>query len=183
MKGKEALKKIEQRTKEGKSKKEIYEELLVKIKFRSDLLQLIAMVPDHGARMKYKNLNLCLFFLLVFVTVAKIIVSVQFLVTISIFMIAFVIFFTFASLFFAYMVWNFRGNNYRILGLFAIAALLKSVSNFEAWSSYTTIDWAAELLLGYIPGTLIVILAYYIGFKAFPYYNFWGMLQEKKLDL
>jgi hypothetical protein len=47
MKGKEALKIIEQRIKEGHSKKEIYDELFGKIKFRTDLLQLLAIVPDQ----------------------------------------------------------------------------------------------------------------------------------------
>ena len=183
MKGREALKIIEQRIKEGHSKKEIYEDLLGKIQFKTDLLQLIAMVPDQESRIKYNKLNLLLFSLLVLVAAVKIVTAIDYLFSVSIFLIPFVIFAVFISIFFSFMVWNFRGYMYRILGLFGIAGLLKSISNFDAWSSYTTIDWAMELLLGYIPGILIVILAYYIGFKVFPYYNFWGMLQKKKLSL
>jgi hypothetical protein len=47
MKGKEALKIIEQRLKEGHSKGEIFSELTGKVKFRTDLLQLLAMVPEE----------------------------------------------------------------------------------------------------------------------------------------
>ena len=183
MKGRETLKIIEQRIKEGHSKKEIYEDLLGEIQFKTDLLQLIAMVPDQGSRLKYNNQNLSLFTLLVLVAAVKIVAAIGYLLSVSIFLIPFVMFVAIVSIFFAFMVWNFRGHMYRILGLFGIAGLLKSISNFEAWSSYTTIDWTMELLLGYIPGILIVILAYYIGFKVFPYYNFWGMLQDKKLNL
>lgn len=72
---------------------------------------------------------------------------------------------------------------YRILGLLGIASLLKRIANLEAWGSYATIDWGLDLILVYIPGILIVILAYYIGIKVFPYYGFWGLLQEDKFNL
>ena len=183
MKTREALKIIEQRIREGHSKKEVYEELLGKIQFKADLLQLIAMVPDQESRLKYKNLNLCLFSLLVFGAAVKIVAVTGSILSISIFLMPIVLLVPFLNIFFAFMVWNFRGHMYRILGLLGVAGLLKILSNFEAWSSYTTIDWTLELLLNYIPGILIVVFAYYIGFKVFPYYNFWGMLQENKLSL
>jgi len=183
MKGKEALKIIEQRLKEGHPKSEIFSELTGKVKFRTDLLQLLAMVPEEELRKKYRNLNVLLFTLIVLVATVKIVIAFFTLLSVSIYMVPFVIFIALVSAFFAYMVWNFRGNMYRILGLFGIAGLLKSISNFETWGSYTATDWTLELLLVYIPGILIVILSYYIGIKVFPYYGFWGLLQEDKLNI
>jgi hypothetical protein len=183
MKSKEVLKIIEKKIMEGDSKKDIYDELFGKVKFRTDLLQLIAMVPEQELKINYKKQNLLLFCLLVLVSAIKMIVATSILGSISLYMMPLTILVSFISIFFAFMVWNFRGNMYRILGLLGIASLLKSISNFEAWSSYATIDWVLDLILVYIPGFLIVILAYYIGFKVFPYYSFWGMLQEEKLNL
>ncbi len=58
MKSREALKIIEERSMEGHSKKYIYDELFGKVKFRTDLLQLLAMVPEQELRMNYKKYNL-----------------------------------------------------------------------------------------------------------------------------
>lgn len=168
---------------EGKSKKEIYKELFEKIKLRSDLLQLLAMVPEQELRIHYKKYNILLFWLLILVSAIKVIFATSLLGSISPYMAPFGVIVPFISIFFAFMVWNFRGNMYRILGLLGVASLLKSISNFEAWGSYTAIDWAFDLSLIYIPGLLIVLLSYYIGVKVFPYYGIWGVLQEDKVNI
>ena len=183
MKAKEALKIIEKRLKEGHSKSEIFSELTGKVKFRTDLLQLLAMVPEEQLRKKYRKLNILLFTLLVLVATVKIVISFFALLSLSIYMVSFVIPIALVSAFFAYMVWKFRGYIYRILGLFAIAGFLKSISNFEAWGSYNATDWTLELILAYIPGILIVIISFYIGIKVFPYYGFWGLLQKDKFGV
>jgi hypothetical protein len=121
--------------------------------------------------------------MIVLISVIKILLLYEFLVSVSIYILPLMLFVLFISFFFAVMVWNFRGNMYRILGLLGISGLLKGLSSFDSWSSYSATNWAFQLLLGYIPAILIVILAYYIGFKVFPYYGFWGMLQEKKMNL
>jgi hypothetical protein len=183
MKGKEALKIIEQRLKEGHSKGEIFSELTGKVKFRTDLLQLLAMVPEEPLRKKYRNLNILLFTLIVLVGTVKIVIAFFALLSLSIYMVSFEIPIALVSAFFAYMVWNFRGYIYRILGLFAIVGFLKSISNFEAWGSYTATDWTLEFLFVYIPGILIGIVSFYIGIKVFPYYGFWGLLQKGKFSV
>ncbi len=183
MKGKEALKIIDKMVKKGLSKKEIFAELTGKVRFRSDLLQMLAMVPSAELRAKYQSLNKILFFLLIMVAGVRISFALYFAISTSLFLIPFLLFAVFIASYFAIMVWNFRGNIYRILGLFGIAGLLKSIANFEEWASYTSIDLISDLSLNYIPVSLIVILSFYIGFKVFPYYGFWGLLQEKKLDI
>jgi hypothetical protein len=104
MKGKEALKIIEQRLKEGHSNGEIFSELTGKVKFRTDLLQLLAMVPEEPLRKKYRNLNILLFTLIVLVGTVKIVIAFFALLSLSIYMVSFEIPIALVSAFFAYMV-------------------------------------------------------------------------------
>jgi hypothetical protein len=183
MNGRKALKIIEQRLKEGHSKKEIYEELFGQVKFRMDLLRLLAMVPDYEDRIKYKKINLILFCLIVFVVVTKVIISPHFFLDIPFYMLLLAVFAAFMWGFFVILVWKFRGLVYRFIGLFGSIGLIYSILKFKEWSSYDATAWLLKLSLGWIPGILIIVLSYYIGFKVFPYYGFWGRLQEKKLGL
>ena len=182
MKRKEALKIISEKLKEGHSKQQIYKELSSKVKFKSDLTQYLAMVPNYDDRIKYKDLNNILFSLLIFISVSKIFFSALILSRISIFALPFAFIVPFLSLYFAFFVWNFYGNMYRPLAMIAIAGLLKSLSNFDRLFSYNWLGISIELAF-YIPTILVIILAYYIGIKAFPYYGFWGNLKENEMNL
>jgi hypothetical protein len=182
MKDKTAIKIIEQKVIEGQPKKEIYRELLGKVKFRSDLIQFLAMVPEKDLRRQYKWHNLVLFYFLIFISISKIIYAASILGSISPYLLLFSLFVPAISVFFAYMVWNFRGNMYRVLGMLGIASLLHSVSDLDELYSYSSTDWAIQSIMVYIPAVLVVVLAYYIGFKVFPYYGFWGSLNETELE-
>ncbi|MHC1728801.1 MAG: hypothetical protein AB9866_22830 [Syntrophobacteraceae bacterium] len=192
MKSKEALNIIEQRFKEGKTRGEIFSELSSKVKFRSDLLQYIAMVPDYDTRKKYKTLNSILFYLLILASTTSIINIFFFLLSSNLsilksaalmaIMIPFS--FTFVLLYGAVQVWKYRGNIYRILGGLGIANMFLRLQSYsDSNLSYNMIGIALELVLGVIPMILIVTLCYYIGNKVFPYYSSWGQLQEKKLNI
>jgi hypothetical protein len=174
---------VSARLKEGHSKKEIYEELSGQVKFRMDLLRLLAMVPDYEDRIKYKKINLILFCLIVFVAVTKVIISPHFFLNTPFYMLPLAAFAAFMWVFFVISVWNFRGLVYRFIGLFGSIALISSILKFKDWSSYDATACLLKLSLGWIPGILIIVLSYYIGFKVFPYYSFWGRLQERKLGL
>jgi hypothetical protein len=181
MKRKEALKIISEKLKEGKTKPEIYKELSSKVKFKSDLTQYLAMVPSNEDRIKYNTLNKILFFLLIFISLTKIFFAALILGRISLFALPFALLVPFLSLYFAYFVWNFW-NMYRPLGGLAFAGLLKSLSNIDQIFSYNWLGVTIEISFD-IPTILVIILAYYIGVNAFPYYGFWGNLKEKKLNL
>lgn len=183
MNSRKALKIIEQRLKEGYSKKEVYEELFGQVKFRMDLLQLLAMVPDYKDRIKYKKVNLIVFCLIVFVAVAKVIISPHFFLDTPFYMLPLAVFAALTWVFSLILVLNFKGFVYRYIGLFGSIGLISSILKFNEWSSYDATAWLSKLLLAWIPGILIIALSYYIGFKVFPYYGFWGRLQEKKLGL
>lgn len=182
MKRKKALKTISEKLKDGKTKSEIYKELSSKVKFKSDLTQYLAMVPSYENRIKYNGLNKILFSLLIFISLSKIIFSALILSQISLFALPFAFLVPFLSLYFAYFVWNFWGNMYRPLGMLAFAGLLKSLSNIDQIFSYNWLGVTIEISF-YIPTISVIILAYYIGIKAFPYYGFWGNLKEKELNL
>ncbi|MFH1982257.1 MAG: hypothetical protein ABIL58_10450 [Pseudomonadota bacterium] len=183
MNRKEAIKLIEQRYEEGKSRKEIFEELFLHVKYKSDLMQYIALVPSKDSREKYKKINLLLFSLLIFISITKLLTATMLLSNISIYLLPVALVVPFITIYFSVMVWKFRGNMYRILGLLGIAGILKSISNFQFYENYTTTEWILEISLGYMPAILAIFLAYYIGFRAFPYYNFWGVLQKQKLEI
>ena len=182
MKRKEALKIISEKFKGGQSKQQIYKELSSKVKFKSDLTQYIAMVPSSEDRIKYNVFNKILFSLLIFISISKFIFAALILSQISLLALSFALFVPFLSVYFVFFVWNFWGSMYRPLGMIAFAGLLQSLSNIKQVFSYNLLGIAIELAF-YIPIILIIILAYYIGIKAFPYYSFWVNLKEEKLNL
>ena len=184
MKSKEALKYIEENLKSGQTKKEIYDTLIGKIKFKSDLLQLLAMVPDQQLRVKYDKLNFFLFVLLVVVAAFKIFIVYQTLIDISRYLLPFLVFAISITSVLAFMVWNFRGYMYRFIGMLGIANIVRNLSkNSDQLSFSNSFGWVMEFLVEYMPTILIIFIAYYIGFKVFPYYGFWGMLDEKRLKI
>ncbi len=183
MNRKDALKAIEQRLQEGKSKQEICSELSSKVKYRSDLMQYIAMVPSCEDRLKYKKLNLLLFSLLIVISVLKVLTAIIFFSKMSVYLLPIALIVPFISLYFAVMIWNYRGNMYRILAMLGVAGILNSLSQMKAFNSYSFSEITVEVLLNYLPGFVIIYLAYYIGRKVFPYYNFWGQLKEDRLKL
>ena len=182
MNRKEILKTVAEKFKEGQTRQQIFKELLPKVKFKSDLIQFIAMVPNHEDRIKYRNLNMLLFSLLVFISISKVIIAALILGQISLMAIPFALIVPFFSIYFAVMVWNFNGQMYRILGMLGIAGLLQSLSKVDQLFSYNLLGITIELLF-YVPAILIIVLAYYIGNKAFPHYGLWGNLKEDKLNL
>ena len=177
MKGRKALKIIEQRIIEGHSKKQIFEELSGQVKFKTDLLQLLAMVPNYEDRIKYKNTNNFLFGLLTFVTILKIIEAIYYFISISVYMLPLVIMVAFIPILFATMVWNFRGIAYRSIGLLGVVGIFQGFSTVEI--VYLNYD---NLVFLYLPAIVIVFLSFYIGYKVFPYYNFWGILKKEEFE-
>ena len=86
------------------------------------------------------------------------------------------------AVYFAVAVWKFRGNMYRILGMLGIAGIGMSLSHLKV-EELSTLFGILLAMVDYAPAFLIIYLAFYIGSKVFPYYGFWGQLQEKKLGI
>lgn len=183
MNQKEALKIISQKLEKGQSKQEIFNELISKVKFKSDLIKYIAMVPNYEDRIKYKNLNLVLFLILCFFTISKFVIAVFMLSQVSLIALPLAFLVPIITIWFAISVWNFRGNMYRPLGLIAIASVLKKLSNIDQFSTYTPSLVVMDAIFFWIPAILVIFIAFFIGFKVFPYYGFWGNLKEEKLLL
>ncbi len=180
---KEALKIIVQKLEKGQSKKEVFNELLPKVKYKSDLIKYLAMVPDQEDRIKYKKLNLLLFSLLCFFAISKLLVAVLLLSRISPVVLPLALLVPAITMWFAISVWNFRGNMYRPLGLLAIAGVCQRLSHAEQLSSAPFSVIAMDAALFWIPVALVIFLAFFIGFKVFPYYGLLGNLKEEKLAL
>jgi len=59
---------------------------------------------------------------------------------------------------------------------------LQSLSHIEQFSTYSLHQIIIDIVF-YIPSLIIIVLAFYIGAKVFPYYGFWGNVKEDKLGL
>lgn len=180
MNQKEALKTISQKLGTGQSKQEVFNELLPKIQFKSDLIKYLAMVPNYEDKIKYRNLNLLLFLLLCFCAISKFVIALLILSRISLIALPFAFLVPIITIWFAVFVWNFRGNMYRLIGIITFAGVLKRLSNIKQFLTYTPSLMIADTIFFWIPVILIIFIAFYIGLKAFPYYGFWGNLREEK---
>jgi hypothetical protein len=182
MNRRDALRTIEQLTQEGKSKQEIFGALSSRVRFRSDLLQYIAMVPSKEKQSQYRKLNIVLFALLIVVSVLKLLMAMVIVSRISVYALPFAFIVPMLTVYFAVAVWKFRGNMYRILGMLGIAGIGMSLSHLKV-EGLSTLSGILLAVVDYAPAFLIVYLAFYIGSKVFPYYGFRGQLQEKKLGI
>jgi hypothetical protein len=180
MNRKEALEAIEKNLEQGKSKAEVYQELLSKVQFKSDLTQYIAIVPSYEDRVKYNAVNMLLFYLLVFISATKLLFASLVLGSISLFALPLALLVPLISIYFAVSVKRFRGNMYRLIGMLVVAGILQGLSNIEQFSEYTFQQMMFELVF-WLPAALIIFLSFFIGVKVFPYYGFWGNLKEDQL--
>jgi len=53
----------------------------------------------------------------------------------------------------------------------------------DQFSTYTPSLLVMDAIFFWIPAILVIFIAFFIGFKVFPYYGFWGNLKEEKLLL
>ena len=181
MKRAQALKYISERFAAGVSKSEVFEELRSQISFRQDLLSYLAEVPDNAVRERYKKANLFLFLLILFMAFAKFAIGGFVFLNLTKESIPWIvfkgfglyIFAPFVLVFFAVLVFKFRGSGYRLFAMLGISYLLLSLSDAGDISSW---------LIWQIPTFIAVFLAYYIGKNAFPYYGFWGSLKRESLE-
>ena len=195
MNKKEALKQIEQRLQEGKTKKEVYVELsskvkskfdqnqyIVKVRSKSDLNQYIAAVPSLEDKLKYRKINLILFSMLVYLGVIRLVTGIVNFTSLSVFMLSITLFIVVICVYLATNVWKFRGNVYRTIVLLGIISILKIISKlYQLYASYTPAELLIEILSGFLPVIICIMLAFYIGRKVFPYYSLWGQIKEEKL--
>jgi hypothetical protein len=189
---KDVLNTIEQRFKEGKTRGEIFNELSTEFKYRSELVQYVAMVPEPYTKSKYNSLNLVLFLMLILISVTN---CVNIILAVStsplppaisglIIMLALPFAFSLLWMYFAVQVWKFRGNIYRIVRNLGIANFLISAESFaKLLNSGNGLGIVLGISLGIIPMVLIIAIAHHIGNNAFPYYNAWGRLKEDAIDL
>lgn len=187
MKKKEILQLIEVRLREGHSKKDIYDELLLKMSPKANLLQYVAMVPDFSDRKKYQKINLFLFWTLLLIFIWKFILSILLINFFNPQTIPSLILFDWIHfvvpifvIWVAIEVWKFRGYIYKIICMLGILDLMLNINYLTKFVSYTVFTVTLWALFTFT--TLIaVILAYLIGKNVFPYYG-WPGLKPERLD-
>ena len=134
---------------------------------KKTIARLIASTPDPLKKSKYQPLNNILLGLLVITIIIKILIGMAVLSTVSLYLIPAAFLFPLISILFAFEVAKFRGYIYKILGILAIAGILKMLSNIgESDMVLLLIDVSVSLI--------IACLAFFIGAKVFPNYGFLG---------
>jgi hypothetical protein len=128
---------------------------------------LIASTPDPQKKLKFRLLNNVLLGLLIATIITKILVGVALLSKVSLFMVPIAFLLPIITILFAYEVANFKGYIYKILGILAMAGILKMLTYIET-SNITLV------LIDVCVSLIIAGLAFYIGNKVFPNYGLFG---------
>jgi hypothetical protein len=170
---KEVNRTIQSQLEKGISRQEILNELGEIYFDKKSIARLIASIPDTQRKLKFRALNNVLLGLLIATIITKILVGIAILSNVSLFMIPIAFLLPIITILFAYEVANFKGYIYRILGILAIAGILKMLSDME--SSNITL-----VLIDVFVSLIIAGLAFYIGNKVFPNYGLFG--PKKALD-
>jgi len=187
MKSREALKIIEESLEDGKSKYDIFNELSSKVKFRSYLVDWLAMVPEHESRNKYKAMNRVLLSVILLVILVGFLKLFKMFQHLSGAMFLGIIFLSSTTLLWCiitYGILRFRATAYTLSIFLAIGLLILSIPEILiTLSSRNGIVAVAGLLTSALPLCLVIFIAYRMRQKIFPYYNFWGQIQEEKMSL
>jgi hypothetical protein len=164
---KEVTKKIKSELDQGVSRLTILNALCEIYYDKKSIAKLIASTPDPLKRTKYQTLNNILLGLLVITIITKILIGMAVLSTVSLYLIPAAFLLPIISILFAFEVAKFRGYIYKILGILAIAGILKMLSNIgKSDIILLSIDVCVSLI--------IACLAFFIGAKVFPNYGLFG---------
>ena len=166
---KEALKTIQDSIRANTPRQEILDALSEQYFDKNSIAALIASTIDPQTKAKYKGLNNLLLGLLALTILAKILVGIVLLSSVSPLLIPMAFFLPVLTIWFALEVSKFKGYIYKILGLLAIGSIFMSINTIEASGIYGIIDWVIVIA--------ICVLSFYLGNKLFPNY---GLLGPKK---
>ena len=169
------LKEVEQKLKEGISKKTLYDEYKEKID-RDVLEKYLASKPDPQLKSKYKILN----YLLTFFLISDLLIIIFHTIFNSskafpnIFVLAI---FAINGLF-IYYIWKMNPGMYRLIFLYTAQKLYKNINIIDRFSDFSSFE------MFYIASSLfmrigIVFLSVFLAIKLFPYY---GLLKPKMED-
>lgn len=163
---KEVIKTIQNRIQDNVPRQEILNDLSEQYHDKTTISALIASTIDPKTKEKYKTLNNLLLGLLVLTIIAKILVGIVSLSSLSPLLVLFAFVIPIITIWFAFAVLNFKGYIYNILGLLAIAGIFTTNRTIIASGIYGIIDVVIALS---ISG-----LSFYLGKKMFPNYGIFG---------
>ena len=163
---KEAIKIIQDRILKNVPRQEILNELSEQYYDKNKITALIASTIDPQTKEKYKILNNLLLGLLAVTIIAKILIGIVLLSTLSPLLIPIAFALPIITIWFALEVSKFKGYIYNILGLLAIASIFNAISNIRESGIYGIIDVVIVIA--------ICGLSFYLGNKMFPNYGFFG---------
>ena len=163
---KEAFKTIQNRIQENIPRQEILNELSEQYYDKNTISALIASTIDPQTKEKYKLLNNFLLGLLALTIIAKILIGIALLSSLSPFLIPIAFLLPIITIWFALEVSKFKGYIYNILGILAIASIFNTIGKLEESGIYGIIDVVIVVA--------ICGLSFYLGKMMFPNYGFLG---------
>ncbi len=159
------LKEIRAALRNGESKEDIYLKFKEKFGNENRLARILADFPTEETRLKYKGLNLLLFWLLIVSALLKIVTSLELLDSLGLWGFLLLLIIPLINLSFAAAVWNMQGWAYRSLGWLVLYGI------FKLCASGVFVDHGLFGVIYLSFFLAIAALSFYIGLKAFPYYG------------
>ena len=166
MNSKKAYAKVATQISQGKTKLEIFDDLKKTFGHDDSLAKIVGSFPDTSLAIKYRKVNILLFYILLFSALLKVAMSIPLILSLSVFALPLLLIIPILNLYFAFEVYKKRGYIYRILGILAIAGIFKSIDNIHLINIITIFN---VLLMA-----TISTLSFYLGKKMFPNYKFIG---------
>lgn len=183
MRRNEALKVIKQKLDSGMSRKEIVSEFEEKLMAKSMpvLHKYMAAVPDPQIRTKYHKQNMILFCLLIYFSMARVLVCL-FFNEFSAFNLVPSLIYSAVFFYLAMNVWVFRGDLYSIIAIFSLFIIIGSIYTLTTdqlfLSEKAALKVSLYLFFEFIPAIAAVVLSFFIAKKVFPHFDYIGRLKN-----
>jgi hypothetical protein len=179
MERKEALEYISSKINEGQSKQQIYQDLLPKIRYKTDLISYFSEIPDPNARNRNKKLNTFFLFLLFGIIIFQLIISIRIARATTSTLIPWYALGGFSYflapiflIFFLKNIWNFARSGYRWLFLIALinlGFLARDIDHAFIW--LLMVPWIAAM------GLSVFLLK-----RVFPYEKLFSRFDQNKFE-
>ena len=162
MTNKEIRKHATERIEEGKSRQEVFEELSETVKMaKDDLAKIIRFIPSLELRKKHKVAHVTLLILLGISVLFKMFAGIPLVIKNGINWLPIIFILPIINIILLYLIGNYRGENYKFVGIMGILGLTRSLQSLTEIASNPLIivDFAFILLtigLGFYLNSVMV---------------------------
>lgn len=156
----------------GKSKQEIFDELVQEYSMDDSLMKTIAELPEHLAKERYRILNVILVITVVILGIMQTTGAFLLMNTSNLKEKIFLFAVPLIGFFFAIQIYKMKGIMYRILAAVSVGGLIKVMQSLMDSGVGSYIEIGLDII--------IICLSLYLGTKMFPNYGFNGLKKDEK---